>query len=155
MIRCAVRLMERVHTGAWRWIATLYWIALTLGTHWPSLRVGQPGPIPVDKILHAVAFCGLAGLLMLTRWFDRRAAFSFESGNINRSCLAAVVLAAIDESSQSWAWFDRFARLDDFIADLLGIAVAWTVAMLLFRRHRADDTIHPESPRKSPKNDGV
>lgn len=137
MIHTLVELMERVGSRAWRRITLLYWLALTAGTHWPKLRIGAPGLIPVDKILHALAFAGLAGLLMLTRLLDRQAPRSFAARNINRSCAAALVLAVIDEATQHWPALDRFARLDDFIADVIGVALAWGVAMLLFRRARS------------------
>lgn len=134
MIRAAVGRMERVSPRTWGWIALIYWIVVTTGTHWPKLRIGAPGLIPVDKILHAIAFCGLAGLLMLTRRLDRRAGRPFAARNINRACAVAVALAALDELSQTWAPIDRFARLDDFIADVVGILIAWLVATLVFRR---------------------
>jgi len=134
MIQAAVRRMERVSPRAWRWIALVYWAALTAGTHWPSLRLGRPGLIPVDKILHAGAFAGVCGLLMLTRWLDRPGVRPFTSRNINRACLAAAILAALDEITQSWVLLDRFAKLDDFIADAVGILIAWLVATLLFQR---------------------
>lgn len=139
MIVRLVRLMERVSPAAWRRVVVVYWLALTAGTHWPSLRVGRPGPIPVDKILHALAFCGLAGLLMLTRWLDGAAPSAFTARNINRCAALALLLAALDELTQAWWRLDRFAQWDDFAADVVGIALAWLVAMLLFRPavHRA------------------
>ncbi len=133
MIARPVRLMERISPSVWRRVVVLYWLALTAGTHWPSLRVGRPGPIPVDKILHALAFCGLAGLLMLTRWLDRRAAAAFSARNIHRCTALTLLLAALDEVTQTWGRLDRFARWDDFAADVAGIALAWIVAILLFR----------------------
>ncbi len=138
MIRALVEQMERVSRSAWRRITLIYWLALTAGTHWPKLRIGAPGPIPVDKILHALAFAGLAGLLMLTRLLDRQTPRAFAARNINRAAAAALALAAIDELTQYWPALDRFARFDDFVADVIGIAAAWCVAMLVFRRAGGD-----------------
>ena len=112
----------------------LYFVALTTGTHWPGLRVGTPGPIPVDKILHALAFCGLSGLLMLTRLLDRASPRAFVHRNIWRCGGAALVLAAIDELTQALPGEDRFPGWDDYAADALGVGIALLVAMLVFSR---------------------
>jgi len=127
----------------WRWVSLLYFAALTTGTHWPRLRLGAPGPIPVDKILHALAFCGLSGLLMLTRLLDRSSPRAFVRRNIWRCATAVLVLAAIDELTQALPGQNRFPGWDDYAADALGIIIALLVAILVFSRidsrvHRAD-----------------
>ncbi len=134
MIEAAVRWMESVKPALWRGVALVYFAALTTGTHWPSLRVAAPGPIPLDKILHAIAFCGLAGLLMLSRLVDRSSPRAFAARNIRRSALLALILGAVDELTQALPGQDRFPGWDDFAADAVGIAIALAIAMLLFRR---------------------
>lgn len=136
MIQWAVRWMEGISPVAWRWIALLYFVALTTGTHWPKLRVGAPGPIPLDKILHTVAFCGLSGLLMLTRLLDRRSVRAFVPRNIWRCTGLTLALAAIDEITQAIPGEDRFPGWDDYAADVVGITIALLVANLLFSRVR-------------------
>ncbi|MCC6907275.1 MAG: hypothetical protein IT430_04975 [Phycisphaerales bacterium] len=133
MITTTVGWMESVKPGIWRGVALAYFIALTTGTHWPSLRIGAPGPIPLDKILHALAFCGLAGLLMLARIADRSACRAFSARNIWRSALLALILGAIDELTQALPGQDRFPGWPDFAANTVGIAIALAVAMLVFR----------------------
>ena len=133
MIRPIVWRLERVGVAMWRWVALAYFATLTTGTHWPGLRVGAPGPIPVDKILHALAFCGLAGLLMLTRLLDRASPRAFGRRNIWRAAAAALALAAIDEITQALPGANRFPGWDGFAADALGIAIALMVAMFAFR----------------------
>ncbi|MFW5653389.1 MAG: hypothetical protein ACOC0P_05030, partial [Planctomycetota bacterium] len=65
----AVTLMtQRFSLTFWRLTFVLYAVALTIGTHLPTFRPPGQQVLPVDKILHLIAFAGLAGLLMLTRW---------------------------------------------------------------------------------------
>ncbi len=137
MIQSCVRWMEGLSPVAWRWITLLYFVAMTTGTHWPKLRIGAPGPIPLDKILHAVAFCGLSGLLMLTRLLDRRSERAFDPRNIWRCTGLTLALAAVDEITQAIPGEDRFPGWDDYTADAIGIAIALLVAILLFSRVRA------------------
>lgn len=134
MIRLVVLGLERVSAATWRWVTLIYFAALTTGTHWPGLRIGSPGPIPMDKILHALAFCGLSGLLMLTRLLDRTSPRAFVQRNIWRCAAAAAAVAAIDEITQALPGQDRFPGWDDYAADVVGIAVAVMVALFVFRR---------------------
>ncbi len=56
---------------SWRWFFTLYWAALTIGTHWPRLDPMGPEHTPPDKVMHFLAFGILALLLERTRWLPR------------------------------------------------------------------------------------
>lgn len=133
MITWCVRRMARISPAAWRRVALVYYLVLTTGTHWPKLRVGAPGPIPVDKILHAIAFCGLAGLLMLTRLLERRAPHPFTPRNVLRVTAVTLVLGALDEITQALPGQDRFPGWDDYFANCIGIAIAGLVALMVFR----------------------
>ncbi len=56
---------------SWRWFFVLYFIALTIGTHWPRLDPLGPEHTPPDKLMHFLAFGILAVLLERTRWLPR------------------------------------------------------------------------------------
>ncbi len=56
---------------SWRWFFSLYFVALTLGTHWPRLDPLGPEHTPPDKLMHFLAFGILAVLLERTRWLPR------------------------------------------------------------------------------------
>ncbi len=105
----------------WRLLFVGYAIALTIGTHWPSLNLGTEEFPAADKFIHLYAFALLAGLLWLTRWV--------------RSILLILVLAiawvALDEWTQSIAILDRQFSALDAIAGGLGIAIAcaWIAAL--------------------------
>lgn len=128
-----VQRMELAPVRYWRVVIIVYAIALTIGTHWPKLRVGGPGGFPIDKVLHVVAFAGAAGLLMLARPAgSHRTAFSI--ANVALAASMTLVWAALDEWTQSAAALDRFARLDDYIADAIGVAISTAIAGLFFSR---------------------
>ncbi|MDP6479864.1 MAG: hypothetical protein QGI75_07450 [Phycisphaerales bacterium] len=56
---------------SWRWFFSLYFVALTIGTHWPRLDPLGPEHTPPDKLMHFLAFGILAVLLERTRWLPR------------------------------------------------------------------------------------
>ena len=91
--------------------------ALLLATHWPKLQVG-PADSPFDKLAHATGFGSLMALGSLAlpsrpRWW-----------------LAAMLalLGAVDELTQGIPGIGRTADLDDWVADVAGIVVAWSFA---------------------------
>lgn len=120
----------------WRAYFVLGWLVVTTSTHWPRLEFQELGD-RFDKFLHAGAFGVLAALLWQTRWLARRW----------QVLLVMAIWAAIDESTQALPAVGRSADLDDWFADLLGVAMTgmllWatrpvpgTVAGLLAARRR-------------------
>ncbi len=111
----------------WRITFVAYALALFTATHWPDFRL-ERGPVPrPDLLLHAGAFAALTVLLILTRWTGR--------GNKGIATAAglALVYAAVDELTQAIPVLGRFAALDDFLADALGVFIASAGALLLTR----------------------
>ena len=101
------------------WLLVIYWTALFIGTHMPVpsgvLRGGS------DKVIHLLAYAGLACLLGLWRGPEKW-----------RSSLAVVCLfAVIDELLQIPV--GRSCELADAVADWLGAAIgssaAWWISM--------------------------
>lgn len=104
----------------------MYAIALTIGTHWPKLRV--EGPVPSsDKIVHFLAFGGLAFLLWRTRWIAK----VWVMGAI------ALAWTAMDEITQAMPGLGRTASLADVVAGAAGVVVAMTIAGWVERRAAA------------------
>ena len=100
----------------------LYAAALTVGTHWPELRMGaaqQPAP---DKLVHMLAFGGLAFLFLQARW-------------LRPGWLAGLVVLAwtgLDEVSQALPGLRRTISFQDMLAGELGVVVVvtWWWALL-------------------------
>lgn len=97
----------------WRVLFGLYAGALSTGTHWPRLNLGDPERSP-DKMMHFVAFGILAALLWQARMV--RSPWS----------LLAIggVWCAIDELTQGIPVLGRTVSAHDFTASFLGVAVA-------------------------------
>jgi len=95
------------------------WRALALGgvlgtlvaTHWPRLQLS--GEAPSDKVLHAVTFGVLTLLVARTGWCVRRW----------QLVVVMILFASFDEWTQSLPPFHRHTSWNDWIADLVGIAV--------------------------------
>jgi len=91
----------------------VYWLALFLGTHVPiTLKTGQGG----DKILHFLAYTGLAFLMILV------------IGGRNPTWRAFVLVLV---ATLGYGGFDEFSQLLvgrhcdfwDFVADIMGIGL--------------------------------
>jgi VanZ family protein len=100
-----------------RWIAAvtvLYWLALFIGTHIP-LRL-PPGSVPEggDKLLHFVAYLGLAYLLGL--WLSVKQPMS--ARHYLMILLVIAVYGALDELLQGPV--NRNPDVYDWIADVFG-----------------------------------
>lgn len=91
----------------------VYAIALTTGTHWPSLRFGPEVPAS-DKVFHLVGFGLLAWLIWRTGWFRSRVV----------ALLVALVWSALDELSQALPFLGRHPGGLDMTANALGVLVA-------------------------------
>lgn len=115
---------ERAVRRLWRLAFALYAGALTIGTHWPRLELGV-GDVPApDKIIHFIAFGGLAFLLWMT-------------GLITRTWLVLLVAAIwvfLDEVTQAIPILGRRFSGWDVTAGLLGTACfatwVWATAPL-------------------------
>lgn len=108
-------------TKLWKAAFVIYALLLTTATHWPRLQLGtEESPWP-DKLLHMLAFGGLAFLFIQTRWVRR----------IWLCALLITVWTLFDEFSQSLPILGRQASWGDALAGLMGIAVvvAWLWAL--------------------------
>ena len=104
-------------------------ILLFVGTHWPQLRIEGPIKRP-DLVVHFIAFGLWSFLLCLSGLLG-------EPGtrrNAIRCFLVGVVYAAIDESSQMIPALGRFAGLDDYAFNVIGLIIGCSLS-LLFRTH--------------------
>jgi hypothetical protein len=96
----------------WRVVFVVYAIALTLGTHWPELRI-TAGPAS-DKVIHLLAFAGFTILLWCTRWLPATWMVA----------VVAAAFAALDELTQGLAVLNRWVSWEDLAVNELGVGVA-------------------------------
>jgi len=82
-------------------------------THIPRLAVGTPDS-PIDKLVHASGYGVLAALLLLARWWRP----------VWPALAAFAAWAALDEVTQAIPGLGRSADLEDWFADLAGMAIA-------------------------------
>lgn len=135
-------------TRHWRVLFGLYAGALTAGTHWPRLSLGDAAR-PPDKMLHFAAFGVLAGLLWQAR-LVRSPWMLLVTGTI---------WCTIDELTQALPGVGRSVSLYDVIASSLGILVATGVVIATRptggrrsrdRRERFDRTLDSLLARPGP-----
>lgn len=110
----------------WRWLLAAYWVAMLIGTHMPP-RFKAVGEEFHDKVLHFLAFAGLAWLVAM--------AWQTSTGVLNRRHLrfiwvAVMIYAMLDELTQPP--FDRDCSIWDYLADALGSATG----LFVFTRTR-------------------
>jgi VanZ family protein len=84
-----------------------------VGTHWPRLDLSAAGS-PIDKFGHALCFGVLSLLLWRTGWLGRPW----------KMATVMVAWSVLDELSQAIPGLGRFADLEDWLADLIGITLA-------------------------------
>lgn len=127
----------RRRPGPWAVAAlVVYWVALGIATHIPlrMARRVQHG----DKVVHALAYAGLASLLFVSVAVFRRV--TWRTQVVLLAVLAAYATA--DELLQDFVP-RRTSDFKDWCADLLGASVSltlcWLVAAFLTRRspHRS------------------
>ena len=112
--------MTESNSNAW-WqrilgVAVLYWVAVFIATHLPGDVL--PGEGPPDKLMHFVAYAGLAYLL---GWSEVLRCGS--SVGVYLRVLAVILLyAAFDEWSQTLVR-GRYADALDWVADACGTAM--------------------------------
>lgn len=110
-----------------------YWVFLFLATHFPKLEL-RGAPPSSDKVLHFVAFGGLAFLFW--RFLEAQGTRMTPSA-VAFSSVVLVIYAAIDEYLQQFV--GRSTDLEDFLADVGGIAIVLAVmcALAFLRPRRA------------------
>jgi VanZ family protein len=120
----------------------LYWAAMFVATHVPGSKIPEE-TFGFDKVVHFTAYAALAWLaatlLHVLGWWNWKTA------------MALVVVAAIYGGIDEWLqpYFDRNADIDDWIADMIG--VAFGLAMFRFvwpaGRRRRSREVAVTSPR--------
>lgn len=102
----------------------VYAVALVVGTHWPSLDLGE-SPAGSDKWLHLAAYAGWAMLGIASGLFGPW----WATRTFARVVVIGAAVAALDEATQGLPGINRHPSLGDWAADLLGLlsggAVAW------------------------------
>lgn len=116
--------------AAWRWALAIYWLALTVATHWPGATVNVVPGLRLDLLIHIGAYAGLAGLMALAgvgrAWRPGRAVILITG--------LAGALALLDEATQAIPVFRRTFDLHDLIADVAGAVLGATVGVWFTRR---------------------
>jgi VanZ family protein len=113
---------------SWRRVVLpVYWLALAVATHYPSV------PVPrrvehSDKVIHFGAFALLATFF----WWFLEARRELTSRTVWLIAAVLIPYSAVDEYTQQY--FGRNVDLADWIANALGIACA--LALLEIRRRR-------------------
>jgi len=98
------------------WITALTWIAAFVATHVPAKEL--PVLIGADKVLHAIGYAVLAGVLLITLTAFRVAPLH----RIPFVVAVCVIYAGLDELTQPLV--NRSAELGDWLADMTGAAAA-------------------------------
>ncbi len=105
------------------------WLGAFAATHTP-LPVGTDIQLS-DKTMHVVGYFALGSIFWLTL-------LAYGRGAPVRAGLTGIVMAsygAVDELTQPW--FNRFASVHDWLADLCGIVIAIALMQLLLLARRA------------------
>ena len=113
-----------------RWLAaaTASLFVLLVLTHIPQEMMPRPLQVRlIDKIEHMVAYGVVAFLFLLS--FRRRPGVKVMLALL----LIAAVIGVLDEVTQPW--FNRMASMHDWIADVIGIAMAGAFFLLLQLLH--------------------
>ncbi len=104
-------------------VCLIVWAAAVIATHTPIDRLPHSGVS--DKLLHAVGYFVLAGILWLTLWVHG------VTGAKRIACIffAMLAYAAIDELTQPLVGRDD--SLGDWLADVIGATVSLILLELL------------------------
>jgi len=109
----------------WRVGFVAFAIVLFAGTHWPRLPINPESGLRVDIAAHLIAFTVWTFLFARCGFFDRR---WNSPRNLGISAMGAVAYAGFDEFTQSYEIFGRVADVDDYVANLGGVAIGTLVA---------------------------
>jgi len=115
-----------------RVLTVLYGLALFVGTHLPP-RVAKALTADLsiwDKLIHFVAYAGLATLVTLS-WSTVR---TIHRRELLVAAIVLAVLGALDEWTQQLPGVNRNADLMDWVADILGILCGLALALVIYRR---------------------
>ncbi len=110
-----------------RWLFWVYVPLLFTATHWPNAKLPMTGR--PDLVLHLTIFGVWTGLLIGAAFFG--AALSWR--NILWCAAIGAVYSGVDEALQAIPAIRRNAAWDDWGANLLGVAAATIVAILIRR----------------------
>lgn len=125
----------------------LYAAALLYGTHGPRRDVNVAGIERPDLIVHLCAFAGFFVLLLAAEFFGPWRS----ARGIGVCTLIATAFAAVNEATQALPVFGRTSALDDFAANIGGIALGVVGAVVAARvRGRRGRRDKPEEPRPKP-----
>ena len=105
-------LVARRAARAWKIVFLAALCVIATATHWPNIHVGDPTR-PPDKIIHFIAFGGLAALLWQTGWVKSRVGL----------VLAGLGIAVVDELTQAIGIQGRQTSVEDVVAGALGVVV--------------------------------
>ncbi|MCA9273500.1 MAG: VanZ family protein [Phycisphaerales bacterium] len=113
-----------------RWLRISAFVAIAVllfvGTHWPKLRIEGPIKRP-DLAIHFIAF----GLWSLTLCVSGLLGEPGTRLNAGRCFVIGVVYAAFDESSQLIPALGRFAGLDDYAFNVIGLIIGCSLSLLI------------------------
>jgi len=96
-------------------LVVLYWCTLFVATHIPYPE-GMIPPCVSDKVLHCVAYAGLAVLLAVWQTLERPLASSLAA----KLLVLIAGYGAVDELLQMIPRLHRFAEFSDWLADMAG-----------------------------------
>jgi len=114
---------------ALRVLFVVYALALFIATHWPELTIEADGIDRPDLLVHVGAFGLFAFLALWAQLFGPVTG----ARNVWLTWLLASLWAGFDEGTQAIPIIRRQAVLDDFFANLLGVALGTLAAYTLAR----------------------
>ncbi|MCH7526674.1 MAG: VanZ family protein [Planctomycetes bacterium] len=109
----------------------VYWLALFAVMHTP-IPLRRPLPVHfLDKVVHATAYAILA---TLCAWWAWRSGTRFRRAWFFKWIVIFAVYAVADELLQPY--FNRSAEFLDWLADVLGVLIAFSFVYVRTRTHR-------------------
>ncbi|MCB9845619.1 MAG: VanZ family protein [Phycisphaeraceae bacterium] len=109
----------------WRPVFWCYAGLVLVLTHWPGLAIEIPEIQRPDLVIHGAVFGTWTTLLGLSGYLGRRGNWS----SLLATCGTATLYAALDEWTQQFV--RRHTALDDFLANLVGVALGAIALWLL------------------------
>ena len=145
MFSWIVRFIENIPLASRRRIFLIYGLALIIGTHTPRVNFGKGFVISADKLLHVIAFMGLA-LLMMSACLGPGARRPFETRSILWGALFAFVWGGVTEMTQTLFVPGRMAHVLDVACNVIGVSAAIFVGFVLqwgMNARQSDDALDP------------
>lgn len=121
------------HARHWRLFFAAYVVLIGVLTHWPGMKIVSPVPRP-DLIAHAGVFALWTVLCARSQLFGRWGSWKA----IGLTALVSAAYAGLDEWTQRFV--NRYSAWDDYLANLLGIALGTAAVAIWIRlgRGRSD-----------------